>query len=256
MAFNIAIDPSASTVAMSNGRKLGLQIVRGAFFAFVVCVASVTSLAGQKNALKESNVKPVAVESDDGPDVHIPGQGCIAIVDAYGTTSTALSDAAKKMSDILNVEFTVKKGAWSLETWRDDIRAVGAEIVVFVIDKPALPMSLVSMESKWAVVNASGLAEDQLRKEIVRVTTILLGAANSKYPASALHPVFSPADLDKVGDIITFDALQKIYPQLGMYGLTPSQDMSYRDACREGKAPPPQTPIEKKIAEEVAKEKK
>ena len=134
MAFNIAIDPSASTVAMSNGRKLGSQIIRGAFFVFVVCVASVTSLAGQKDALKKSNVKPVAVESDDGPDVHIPGQGRIAIVDAYGTTSTALSGAAKKMSDILNVEFTVKKGAWSLETWRDDIRTVGAEIVVFVVD--------------------------------------------------------------------------------------------------------------------------
>ena len=227
-----------------------------------VVIAGVTSLlavAASNGIANNAGASPAVVEdadAEDGPNVHIPGRGRIAIVNACSTASPALDAAAKRMASILSVEFVIKDGKWTFESWRNDVKTTGAEVAVFVAEDNKMPMSLISMEDKWAVVNVTGLSDDQLRKEIVRVTMILLGAANSRYPASPLHPVFVPSDLDKVGDVITFDSLQKIHPQLDAYGLTTSQDMSYRDACREGKAPPPRTPNEQKIAGEVAAEKK
>jgi hypothetical protein len=90
-------------------------------------------------------------------------------------------------------------------------------------------------------------------KEVVRMLTILLGGANSKFAASAMHNVSSVKDLDRVGSIIGFDALMNIAPKIGELGLSQSRIMSYREACREGVAPAPQSEREKRIWDEEVK---
>jgi len=103
-------------------------------------------------------------------------------------------------------------------------------------------------------VNAHGLNDAQLEKEVLRVSTVLLGGASSKYPASTMRPVFSVADLDKAGGLVTIDSLMAIFPNLESLGIKQFQTMSYRDACYEGIAPAPKTDLERKIEAEVKKQ--
>lgn len=163
------------------------------------------------------------------------GEGKVAIVNACEVSNAALDIAAKKIGNLLMIEAEVQKGTWKLESAADDFSNTKANVAVFVISCDKLPMSLIAMESKWGVVNAKGLSEKSLEKEVLRVMTVLLGGASSKYPASTMRPVFSIEDLDKkAGEVMTFDSLMAIFPCLPELGLKQYQMMTREDAIEEG----------------------
>ena len=149
------------------------------------------------------------------------------------------------------IDVGVEKGAWTLAGAAESLKATKATVAVFVVKDKSLPMSLVALEARWGVVNAEGMNAAQVEKEATRVALILLGAASSKYPASVMRPVFSLADLEKAGALMTVDTMMAIMPNLEANGFSSSREMTYREACEAGIAPAPKTDLEKKIAADV-----
>jgi len=151
------------------------------------------------------------------------GVGRLAIVDTYGAPVEAVHRASQKMENLLMISVAAEKGKWSFASAKESFDAAKATAAVFLVKDPTLPMSLVAMESKWGVVNAEGLDGKGVEKEILRVATIVLGGASSKYSASSMRPVFAPADISKAGEIITFDSLMSIVsylPEMGFKQFT------------------------------------
>ena len=84
-------------------------------------------------------------------------------------------------------------------------------------------------------MNAEGLDAADVSKETLRVATVVLGGASSKYAASTMRPVFSKDDLaKKAGDIVTFDSIMAISTYLSALGIKPYQMMTREDAIEEG----------------------
>lgn len=167
--------------------------------------------------------------------VKVGGEGKVAIVNACDAPTAALDVALRKVSNLLMINFEFQKGEWRLADAQKCFDATKANAAVFIVKDKTLPMSLVAMEAKWGVVNAEGLDEKGVMREALRVATIVLGGASSKYPASTMRPVFSRDDLaTKSGDLITFDSIMAISTYLPSLGIKPYQMMTREEAIEEG----------------------
>lgn len=168
--------------------------------------------------------------------VKVGGEGKIAIVNTCEAPTEALNVALRKVCNMLMINFEIKKGgAWTLANAQKCFDDAKASAAVFIVKDPALPMSLVAMESKWGIVNSAGLDESGVMKETLRVATLVLGGAASRYTASSMRPVFSKEDLaKKAGEIVTFDSIMAISNYLPDLGIKPYQMMDRQDAIAEG----------------------
>lgn len=199
-------------------------------------------------------VLPLAADNQDipeGPIVNVGGEGRVAIVSAEDKDAALLAEVATNMGKILMIDIGVEKGVWSLASADAAFKAAKAQVAVFVVDDATLPISLVAPESKWGVVNRKNMNDRQLRKAVTRVALSLLGAANSRYEASAMYPAYSLADLDKGEDSVTVDTVMAVFQTLDKLGIKQYRQISYRDACIEGVAPKPTTELERKIAKSI-----
>lgn len=174
--------------------------------------------------------------AEDIPEmIKVGGEGKLAIVNTCGVSSEPLEIALKKITNFLMINSEIQTNTWSLAESKQSFEQAKATAAVFVVKDKSLPMSLIAMEAKWGVVNAEGLSEKSVEKEVLRVATIILGGASSKYPASVMRPVFSADDLEKrAGDVVTFDALMAIFPNLELLGFKQFQMMSKEDVLAEG----------------------
>ena len=189
--------------------------------------------------------------------VRIGGAGKVAFVNVAGVDEGLLKAAAAKISSVLMIEVEVQKGEWSFAEAKKCFADTKANAAVFIVKDSTLPLSLIAMEGKWGVANVAMLEGKSIMKETLRVATVILGGASSKYKASVMRPVFSAADLEKeAGEIITIDALMAIYPNLAALGLKQYEVMEYADALEEGVAPAPVNDAQRKIKAEFEKAKK
>lgn len=215
------------------------------------------TLLAATTAVKAPADKASAVEEEppSGGYVRVGGEGCLALVDCCKADVNVISQSVDRISNSMMIHVKNQKGTWSLPTAAADLKAQKATAAVFVVKDKSLPMSLVAMESRWGVVNAEGLTVDQLAKEIVRVSVVVLGGATSKYEASYMRPVFSPADLDKAGSGFTIDTIMAVFPNLPDHGIKQFRTMTFRDACEEGIVLEPKDDVQRKIAAEYKKQK-
>lgn len=192
----------------------------------------------------------VAVAADDAKPqmVKIGGEGKLVFINSSHVEDVHLESVASMISKILMINAEVEKGAWSMADAKKNLASIGASAAVFVVDDPKLPMSLIAMEEKWGVANAAGLNGENASKEALRVATVVLGGASSKYAASVMRPVFTKEDLaSKAGSVITIDALMAIYPNLASLGIKQFTMMDYADALEDGVAPPPANDAQRKL---------
>ena len=167
--------------------------------------------------------------------VKIGGEGKVAIVNACDAPTGALDVALRKVTNLLMIDYEIRKGEWEMAEAQRCFEATKANAAVFIVKDAALPMSLVAMEARWGVVNAEGLDEGCVSKEVLRVMTVILGGASSKYTASMMRPVFSKEDLSKkAGDVVTFDSIMAISTYLPELGIKPYQMMTREEAVEEG----------------------
>ena len=240
---------------------------------YLVSVAmSMMSLAmafGHDTRSSVSNTKPVQQDrekaiAEQGGMILVGGNGSITVIDTLDIEeSRNLLPKAFKMARILHVFIEAKRGVFSFKTAADSVDVDNA--VVFIVDDPVLPITLVAQEARWAVVNlsslkgdniAKGIVDDRLYKSFLRATCLLLGAAPCKFPASPLKPVMSLKALDALKDTtLTFDAVMNMDSYMKGIGIKRYEPMTYQAACEEGVAPAPTNDVQKAIWEKVQAEK-
>ena len=241
-----------------------ILIAIGSFVAFAAPRADDAAIAAKQAAAAERRAKRIA---EAGGLVQTGGEGKVVIMNFQGDVAESqFAEDAKNMGKEIKTVVEVKKGEgeFSLSKANELLKKSGGNAVLFVVDDKNLPMSLVALESRWAVMNVGALKVDgadktklnvRAHKMFLRTACNLLGASTSRYTTSPMQPVASLADLDKVvGDILTFDAVGAMLIHMPKIGITRIKMMSYRKACYEGLAPAPANDLQKKIAEEVKKE--
>lgn len=223
-----------------------------AYAAFAATMAM--AVAAASNATAAAAKPPAEQEPPDGGMVMVNAAGKLAIVNACSYEGAVISNTVKKIGNVFMILAEEQKtGTWSLCEAKTAFDATKANAAVFVVKDKSLPISLVAIESRWGVVNADGMSDAILSKEIMRVTTLLLGGASSKYPASVMRPAFSLEDIEKVGELATIDSLMAIFPNLKAYGFKQYEMMSFREAYESGFTPEPQNDEQRKIAAEFKK---
>ena len=140
-------------------------------------------------------------------------------------------------------------------------KELGAGSVVFIVDDPALPMSLVSIETRSGLVNVAALAADnpspalltrRTCKMIGRVTMLASGGAESSNPTSDLQPVTNLKELDMnegQGDEVY--VMMGVISGMAKAGVTAERRMTYLQACKAGIAPAPTNDVQKAIWDKV-----
>lgn len=165
-----------------------------------------------------------------------------------------LAAHAQKIATALKVAIDVEDGSFALPN-----PPVKGEACLFIVSDPALPMSLVAPESRWAMVNLAPLKtqkkqffDARVKKELSRAFSFLAGAPNSQFEMALTGCVVKPEGLDELAnDDIPFDVMRRIESYMRGYGIAPYKLTSYRKACQEGWAPSPTNDVQKAIWDEV-----
>ena len=179
-----------------------------------------------------------------------PGTGRVVVINAQDKfPASDIESQVKKCNGAIRVKIDVEKGAWKL----GDKVPAGANVAVFIVNDPALPISLVAMEEQWGVLNVAKLeGTSRFNKAFARVMISTLGAGVSQFKGSPMQTVTSANDLDKLhSEGITFDALQSIMRNLQNLGVTQARKTTYRRACMEGWAAQPTNSFQKAVWDEV-----
>lgn len=177
--------------------------------------------------------------------------GIVYIVNSQKTIDDALLDAPlDRFSKEVHVDFKREIGDFDITS-----PTIKGNATVFIIDSPKLPMSLIALEARWAVVNVSQLKcekmpffESRTKKEIFRVLCQLLGVGCSKWPNCITGCITKGEDLDQLTKIsfpVEFKERFKAY--LPGLGITPWKMSNYQQAVKEGWAPTPTNEYQKAI---------
>lgn len=198
-----------------------------------------------------------AIYKRTGGKMKEPGtqKGKVVYVNCQKAADAALlKDHAALFAKELKIEIETVDGVFDLAKPN-----VQGDASLFVIDDPAMPMSLVAPESKWAMINVSPLKTDKdaffaarVKKELTRGFCFLGGAVASQYPQALTECVTKPEDLDKYSDErLPFDVIQRFAGYLAGYGVTPYRLITYKKACQEGWAAQPTNDVQKAIWDSV-----
>ena len=182
-------------------------------------------------------------------------KGRAVIVRAAKAVDTAwLASVAKYFADQLHIAVEVADGEFDLAN-----PVLKGEASLFVIDNPALPMSLVAPEAKWSMVNVAKLKtekaaffESRVKKMTTRGLAYALGTGDSQYPMCLTGFVTKPEDLDKFMDTrLPMDVLGRITKYAASCGITPYKMTTYKKAVVEGWAHSPTNEDQKAIWDEI-----
>ena len=185
-------------------------------------------------------------------------KGSVVVVNAQkAAEASALEQVLAELRTFVKFSLEVKDGSFDLV--KPEVQGSAS---VFVVDDPALPMSLIAPESKWAMVNVAPLkagegAKPQFfkartQKELMRALAYLMGSADSSYPGNIVGCVTKPEDLDQFTDYrLPVDVMTKFTKYVKGFGIEPYERTSYKKSVREGWGPQPTNEFQKAIWDEV-----
>ena len=191
------------------------------------------------------------------------GKGAMAVINCQKRIDVeALEMKIAELRRITRMEVKVVDGTF---TFNNVKIPDSCAIALYIVDDGKLPMSLVSLESKWGMMNVSPLISDspdeeklnkRFQKQFVRMAILTFGGGVSQYRGSPLQPCFSAVDLDDItGEGFTIDTMNMFLKNLGKLGMTQTKRATYRKACEEGWAPAPTNEYQKAIWERVKADK-
>lgn len=202
------------------------------------------------------------LEKRTGGMILVNQKGVVKYVDFQNSVKPEiLSSIAQGLGKAYRIDMRVDKvsGSFEIQKATKLIESTKANACIFIIEDPLLPMTLISPEAKWALVNLAVAKSDapsaeklnkRCQKLMMRTSAYLLGAASSNYRGSALDAAFSVADLDKsIGGTVMPDSLMAINNYLPKLGVVPGKVISYRRACIDGIAPPPTNDLQRAVWE-------
>lgn len=225
-------------------------------FALIAGCAMLSYASDEKRDLTEAQKaeKKVAARQrmmeKTGGIIEKAGTGRVVIVNAQDKIAKEdIVARIKQFNNAIRVKIDVEDGTWK---FGDKVPA-GANVAVFVVNDPSLPISLLALEEQWGVLNVAKIDPGaRFNKAFARVVVSTLGAGVSQFKGSPMQTVKNVEDLDKLhSEGITFDALQSIMRNLQNLGVTQTRKTTYRRACMEGWALQPTNDYQKVIWEEV-----
>jgi len=181
-------------------------------------------------------------------------KGSVVIVNAQSAADKAWFDpVVAELCKFVKVAFSVKDGKFSLSK-----PELPGEACVFVVDDPALPMSLAAPEARWTLVNVAPLKagagekpqffKARVQKQLMRSLSYLMGATESQYPMCLTGCVTKPEDLDQYTDFrLPVDVLGRFEKYVKGYGVIPYRRATYKQAVQEGWAAQPTNKYQKAI---------
>jgi len=211
-----------------------------------------TLSGAEKRAKREAKIR------SEGGLVTKPYDGRYVVIE-NAQTMVAESDLMPKGAGISDVfKFPVKivgKGQ----------RAAKTAIHITVSQEPGAPTLLIAPEIPWAQVNVKALAADgatgdklaaRTQKEIWRAFMMCCGAANSNMQPCVMRTVKGLGDLDSQPVRVPCpESFMKVMSAGSDLGLRGPERATYKAACEAGWAPPPETDLQKEIAEKYGKKK-
>ena len=191
-----------------------------------------------------------AMMRKSGGFVEKKGVGTIVFVNGQELIPEAtVGECVDKIHRVLKYGCELRRGGWTLNAPLPE----GASAAVYIVCDESLPMSLVSVEARWGVVNTKKLKlGSRFSKELTRVFALVAGGGVTQMTTSPLRPVFRETDLDKLPtDGFTIDIAGSITTNLKALGLQPSIKTTYKKACQEGWASQPTNEYQKAVWEQV-----
>lgn len=240
----------------------------------VVLATVLMGLAAYAQAVKSAGPTPVEgvgklVYGKDGkpsPFVRGKGKGKMVVFDfqdkiAAATVEKSL-DYFRHMTRI-TIERAKGAGDWSLVRATEIMKANKCEAALFIVDDASLPLTLSANEMNWGLVNVSRVndgkpsasaTESRFKKLFARAFGYSFGAGDAMPMMGAMVPLKEGTiqEIDRIPDpSFTPQGTAAIQNHLMMIGIYSERLASYRRACIEGWAPPPVTPGQKEIWNEV-----
>ena len=228
----------------------------------IVCMVSAMLCLGVSAEQRMSpEEREQLIQQKVGGFIDLEAKGSILVINCQqyfpldGITN-AISLARKNLKTTVDIV----EGKFSVETAQREIAAKNGTAGIFVVDVPSLPMSLVSLEETWGMVNIAKLREGatgdvlakRTGKEFNRVLAAVFGGGLSSQKSSIMRPMTKASDLDKAVNIwIPFDTLGVVFNALPEYGITHRKRIPYIKAVEEGWAPAPTNEFQKAIWDKV-----
>jgi len=166
-------------------------------------------------------------------------------------SSDEISEVSKTIFEYFRLSVAVAKGTSGdpMTQVTDALKDNNNAAVIIICDVKDQPSLLIAPENRWALVNVAALSNDSVasktlsersQKEIWRAFGYLMGAAHSNFQKCLLKSVLKPEDLDQLDTKnLSPEPLTKITLHAKKLGMTPSGKTTYREAVKEGWAPPP-----------------
>ena len=218
-------------------------------FVYLVCVFTF-ALASHASDIK-------------APVYKLAGKGCVVFVDCRpeGTSSDFL-ESVTVVHKTLGIVVTNSVGhTFRLANAEEQLHKSRGSVAVFIVDDPALPMTLTATESRWSLVNVAPLKADKPDKAkfarrlsilAVRQAYRVLGSDEAKGEDTCFHAILSLPDLDAVTSFdLTMGVELAVNEVMGLRGIEVPLYGTYEDACELGLAPKPTNDIQRAIWEKV-----
>ena len=166
----------------------------------------------------------------------------------------------RNSSKVKGVDFWTDAESVSVANANELRKANNAQIAIFFVDVPDLPMSLMAVEEGWAIINIRALGDEKTsadllrhrsKNEFARIYGIICGGVASQFKSRIMNEVSKPSDLNGCTDELPVDVTAKMPIYLEAHGIKSLQLIPYRRACQEGWAPAPTNEVQQAIWDKV-----
>ena len=193
-------------------------------------------------------------------------KGKIVFLDAGAAAGDALKDVVKLIDQEFrcNVEVSATESEFTISGAVETRKRLSANVLVAVVDNPALPMTLNAPEARWGIVNVAPLKLDapspetyklRVQRAVLRGFGYVCGAANSSM-ACLMYPAFRAEDLDDAASQnFSPDTVMRIEDQFKAIGIVQYPRTTYKTAALAGWAPTPTNDAQRAIWDMVQAEK-
>ena len=153
-------------------------------------------------------------------------------------------------------------GAFDIRKAQVELKGLGAKGGIFIVDDPALPVTMVAPEDGWGIINVAPILADspdakrrdaRLVKIIARTFANLHGISDPvMMPGCVMKPAVGLAGIDAlVCSTFSPESHSKVSGYLAKAGYKQKKFGTYQDACEEGWAPKPTNSVQKAIWDKV-----
>lgn len=230
----------------------------------IIATACASLACADTNSLSKADRKMMFLRRTGGEIVK-PAKGFVAIINQQDqVTSEQISQFFFPDGQCMKIPFrhVPLAGKFNVRSAAGEVRRLNASAAIFLINDPELPMSLVSLEAKWAMANIAPLTADnpkpyqllaRLDKLFSRVTMQVLGAGSfMDFPMSAMKPVVDVASLDALKGMSPAPvAMLYMNSYMKEIGIESETTTLYVTACRQGWAPAPTNEYQKAIWDKI-----